>query len=107
MNMAIEGEDGEVDGQEGQAVITAIHEELSGNSIVVSQSVDRGMCLFSGIDSFVRLSQGNTSITKVHFPPYDNEGDGALWENMGKGLANLKSLKTFKILFDEETNDDE
>jgi hypothetical protein len=101
MHMAIEDEEEGVDEQEGQ-VITEIREELSGSSI----NVDHSGCLFSDIDTFVKLSQGNTSITKVCFNPYDNEGDDALWEKMGEGLANLKSLELF-IMFDEEINDDE
>jgi hypothetical protein len=106
MSMAIEAEEEEVDEQEGQ-VITAIREALSGRTITVSQNIDHGECLFSNIDSFVKLSQGNTSVTEVYCYPYDKEGDDALWEKMGEGLANLKSLKRFNILFDQETNVDE
>jgi hypothetical protein len=107
MNRAIEAEEEEVDGQERQAVITAIREEFSGHSIYVSQNIDRGRCLFSDIDSFVKLSQGNTTITRVYFFPYNKNGDDTLWKKLGKGLANLKSLKKINIRFDEETNHDE
>jgi hypothetical protein len=101
--MAVEAEEDE---QEGQ-VITAIREALSGRTIAVWQNVDHGGCLFSDIDSFVELRQGNTSIKAVHFYPYDKERDDSLWKKMGKGLANLKSLEKFYIQFEEETNDDE
>jgi hypothetical protein len=88
-----------VDEQEGQA-ITAIREVLRGTLIRVSQNVENG--LFSDIDSFMKLSEGNTSVTDVHFYPFDKEGDDELWEKMGKCLANLKSLERFTINFDEE-----
>jgi hypothetical protein len=108
MDSAREAEEEEVDEQqEGQAVIAAIREELSGGTIIVSQNDDRGKYLFSDIDSFVEMSQGNTSVTQVYFYPFDKEGDDTLWEKMGKGLANLKSLKRLLILFDEELNGDE
>jgi hypothetical protein len=106
MDMAIEAEEEGVDEQGGQ-VITAIRGALSGTFIDVSQNDDHGGFLFSNIDSFVKLSQGNTSITSVHFYPYGKEGDDVLWEKLGKGLANLKSLEHFFILSDEERNDDD
>jgi hypothetical protein len=99
MNRAIEAEEEEVDEQEGQA-ITAIRKVLSATSMIVSTYDDNGV--FSDIDSFVKLSQGNTSITEVDFYPYDKEGDDALWEKVGEGLANLKSLERLTIYFEEE-----
>jgi hypothetical protein len=107
MNGAIEAEEEGVDGQERQAVITAIRGALSGTFIDVSQNDDHAGCLFSNIDSFVKLSQGNTSVTRVFLNAYGQEGDDVLWEKMGKGLANLESLEHLILLFDEERNDDE
>jgi hypothetical protein len=87
---------------EEEPVSAEIREALRGTTLRVSQfSDDNG--IFSDIDSFVKLSQGNTSVTNVHFHPYDKEGDDELWEKMGKGLANLKSLKRFIINFEEDT----
>jgi hypothetical protein len=82
-----------------------IREALSGQRLFVSQENDL-QGLFSEIDSFVKLSQGNTSIIEVWFYPFEKEGDDELWEKVGKGLANLKSLKRFRICF-EQPNEDE
>ena len=89
MNGLIDAEEEEVDEQEGQA-ITAIREALSGTTLRVSRYPNDG--LFSDIDAFVRLSEGNTSITKVHFYPFEKKGEQTLWKKVGSGLANLKSL---------------
>jgi putative lipoic acid-binding regulatory protein len=96
--IAMDGfEEGDVDEQEGQA-ITAIREALSGTVIRVLQNIDPR--LFSDIDSFVKLSKGNKSITTVEFNIFEIEGNDALWENIGEGLANLESLMYFHVNFD-------
>jgi hypothetical protein len=102
MGPAIEGED-----EEG-AVFSAIREALSRTTLEVAQYSENG--IFSDIDSFVKLSQGNsTSITVVDFYPFDKEGDDTLWEKVGQGLANLESLAKFNIVIfadtDEQTAD--
>jgi hypothetical protein len=106
MNTDKEAEEKEVDEQQEGKVITAIREALSESIIIVSQNDDQDY-LFSDIDSFVKLSQGNTSITNVILYAFDKEGDDTLWHKMGKGLSNLKSLEHFNIDFEEETNTDE
>jgi hypothetical protein len=58
-------------------VISAIREALSGGLLSVSQNVDHGR-LFSDIDSFVKLSKGNTSVTEVSFRPVNIKGDDTL-----------------------------
>jgi hypothetical protein len=106
MNGLMDAEGQEVDEQEGQA-ITVIREALSGTILRVSQYVDNG--LFSDIDAFVKLSEGNTSITKVRFYPFEKKGDDELWKKIGKGLANLKSLEHFivKIALSNENSEEE
>jgi hypothetical protein len=98
MNSTIDADEGEVDKQEGQASI-AIRKALSGATIEVSQNVDYGV-LFTDIDAFVKLSQGNTSVKEIHFYPFDKKGDDELWEKMGEGLANLKSLTHLMVTFE-------
>jgi hypothetical protein len=101
MNGAMEAEEQEVDEQEGQA-ITAMRDALTRTSLRVSQYDDDG--IFSDMDSFVKLSQGNTFITEVTFFPYDTDGDDTLWEKVGEGLANFESLKRF-IVYQVEGED--
>jgi hypothetical protein len=90
---------------EDEPELAAIREALWGTILRVSQYSDNG--IFSDIDSFVELSQGNTSINEVDFYSYDKEGDDELWEKMGNGLANLKSLERFNIRFGEESFEEE
>jgi hypothetical protein len=47
--------------------ITAIREALSGTEMRVSQHDDHGGGLFSDIDSFVKLSQGNHQSNQSNF----------------------------------------
>jgi hypothetical protein len=52
-------------GVENKPELAAIREVLSGTILRVSQYSDNG--IFSDIDSFVKLSQGNATITEVNF----------------------------------------
>jgi hypothetical protein len=51
------------------------------------------------VDSFVALSQGNDTIRGVALHPYnvDPPRDYELWDKVGQGVGNLKSLDTLKI----------
>jgi hypothetical protein len=49
--------------------------------------------VFSEVDSFVALSQGNTSIEEVELYPYGvDPGKYELWDKVGQGVGNLKAL---------------
>jgi hypothetical protein len=54
--------------------------------------------VFAEIDSFVALSQGNTSIKSVELRPYNvDPGNYELWEKVVQGIGNLKSLDSLWI----------
>jgi hypothetical protein len=59
--------------------------------------------IFEAVDSFVELSQGNTSVREVFVWPYDEDvGNYELWDKVGQGVGNLKSLKSLGITLDNE-----
>jgi hypothetical protein len=63
--------------------------------------------IFKDVDSFVELSQGNTTVKKVYIDPYDEDaGNYELWEKLGLGVGNFKSLKTLYICLNNEEGDD-
>jgi hypothetical protein len=54
--------------------------------------------IFAEVDSFVALSQGNTSIKGVLLNPYDADpGNYELWDKVGQGVGNLKFFNTLRI----------
>jgi hypothetical protein len=58
--------------------------------------------IFADTDSFVALSQGNTSIKQALLYPYDSDpGNYELWEKVGQGVGNLKSLSVLRIILNE------
>jgi hypothetical protein len=54
--------------------------------------------IFEAVGSFVYLSQGNTAVKKVTIYPYNEDtGNYELWDKVGRGVGNLKSLTTLCI----------
>jgi hypothetical protein len=52
---------------------------------------------FYQIDSFVALSRGNDTIEIVYLFPYDvDPGNYEVWDKVGQGVGNLKSLALLK-----------
>jgi hypothetical protein len=59
--------------------------------------------IFEEIDSFVELSRGNTSVELVRLFPYDEDaGTYEVWDKVGQGVGNLKSLYRLNIRLDNE-----
>jgi hypothetical protein len=62
--------------------------------------------IFEADDSFVELSQGNAAVQCVVIYPYDENDAGSyeLWGDkvVSRGVGNLKSLRTLRILLDNE-----
>jgi hypothetical protein len=60
-----------------------------------------GSLLFDGIDTYVALSQNNTSVTTVGLHPFDDGwGDfSEYWDKAGKIVGNFMELKTIDIHF--------
>jgi hypothetical protein len=62
--------------------------------------------IFAEVDSFVALSQGNTSINYVSLHPYDvDPGNYELWDKVGQGVGNLKSLGVVSIYLRDRLRD--
>jgi hypothetical protein len=54
--------------------------------------------IFEDVDSFVELSQGNTGVQLVDISPNDEDaGNYELWDKVGRGVGNLKSLNRLAI----------
>jgi hypothetical protein len=54
--------------------------------------------IFAEIDSFVAQSQGNDTISCVDLHPYNvNQGNYELWDKVGQGVGNLRSLRVLNI----------
>jgi hypothetical protein len=55
--------------------------------------------VFAEVDSFVALSHGNDTISRVTLSPYDraDPGNYEFWDKVGQGVGNLKSLHTLRI----------
>jgi hypothetical protein len=50
------------------------------------------------VDSFVALSQGNDTVGRVRLHPHDiDPGNYELWDKVGQGVGNLKSLSVLSI----------
>jgi hypothetical protein len=71
---------------------------LCGDHLLLDISYDYAG-IFAEIDSFVAQSQGNSTVTCVHLFPYDgvDSGNYKLWDKVGEGVGNLKSLGVLVI----------
>jgi hypothetical protein len=59
--------------------------------------------IFEAVDSFVELSQGNTIVQHVDIYPYEEDpGNYELWDKVGQGVGNLKSLEMLYINLNNE-----
>jgi hypothetical protein len=57
------------------------------------------------VDSFVALSQGNDTIKRVRLHLHDiDPGNYELWDKVGQGVGNLKSLSVLGIYFDSRAD---
>jgi hypothetical protein len=66
---------------------------LCGFDLHLDISNDYYAGIFAEIDSFVALSQGNDTIGRVHLSPYNvDPGKYELWDKVGQGVGNLRSL---------------
>jgi hypothetical protein len=62
--------------------------------------------IFEAVDSFVELSQGNTTVKEVDIYPYDEDAwCDELWDKVGRGVGNLKLLETLRIIMKWEINE--
>jgi hypothetical protein len=74
-----------------------IREKLSMRSMKI---VKENALLFKHIDSFVTMSQENTSVTEVMLYPFDSDaGSYGRWDKVGHMVGNLKELTTLNIHF--------
>jgi hypothetical protein len=55
--------------------------------------------IFAQVDSFVAQSQGNDTISVVHLSPY-RPGNYEVWDKVGQGVGNLRSLGVLCIFLD-------
>jgi hypothetical protein len=63
-------------------------------------SFDTG--ILEAVDSFVELSQGNTSVLQVMLYPNDEDaGNYELWDKVGQGVGNLTSLEDLNIILSD------
>jgi hypothetical protein len=64
--------------------------------------------IFNNVDFFVAESQHNYAIYQVNLYPYDDDpGNYELWDKVGQGVGNLKSLNILKICFNKSFDDGE
>jgi hypothetical protein len=71
--------------------------ELCRDHLVLDMSDDCDR-FFAEVDSFVALSQGNDYVRRVTLYPYDlGSRNYELWDKVGQGVGNLKSLDEFVI----------
>lgn len=64
--------------------------------------------IFNSVDFFVAESRMNYAIYQVNLDPHDvDPGNYGLWDKVGRGIENLKSLCVFKICFDDSFDDGE
>jgi hypothetical protein len=65
---------------------------LCGSDLYLDISADTAG-IFAQVDSFVAQSQGNDTIGVVHLSPYNvDPGNYELWDKVGQGVGNLRSL---------------
>jgi hypothetical protein len=70
---------------------------LRGDSLCLNITNDWDR-IFAEVDSFVAQSQGNDTIQNLHLYPYDiHSGNYELWDKVGQGVGNLKSLGVLRI----------
>jgi hypothetical protein len=56
---------------------------------------------FAQVDHFIELSQQNTYISRVFLSPYEvHSGNYELWDKVGRGVGNLKSLRSLIVSLD-------
>jgi hypothetical protein len=70
---------------------------ICGEYLILAISDDRDR-IFAEIDSFVAMSQGNDTLKNVDLFPYDfDSGNYNLWNKVGQGVGNLKSLRILSV----------
>jgi hypothetical protein len=76
-----------------------LREALCTDHLLLATSYDYAG-IFTEMDSFVAQSQGNDTVACVHLSPYYDGGDPGnyiLWDKVGQGVGNLKSLSVLVI----------
>jgi hypothetical protein len=82
-----------------------IRNELSRSYMFITEGRSS---IFDNIDSFLALSQDNTTVTRVELYPFDSDaGNFESWDKVGQIVGNLRELKTIVINFLPSADDDD
>jgi hypothetical protein len=77
--------------------LEVIRNALCDDRLCLKKSGDH-LGIFEYVESFVELSRGNEHVRSLELYPYDEEaGNNELWDKVGQGVGNLKSLRTLSI----------